>query len=51
MGGEVMTISAISGTSSPQTFTISARSVNGVVRAQTAGQDVRLYPTPVYAML
>jgi hypothetical protein len=51
MGGEVMTISGITGTSSPQTFAISARSVNGVVKAQTAGQDVRLYPAPVFAMI
>ena len=51
MGGEVMTISAITGTSSPQAFTISARSVNGAVKAHTAGEDIRLYPTPVFAML
>lgn len=40
--GEVMTVSAISGASSPQTFTLSARAVNGVVRTHLAGADVRL---------
>lgn len=45
VGGEVMTVSTISGTSSPQTFTV-ARSVNGVVKAQSSGTDVSLfYPT------
>jgi hypothetical protein len=42
VGGEVMTVSAISGTSSPQTFTISARSVNGVVKAHDAGTEVQV---------
>jgi hypothetical protein len=50
IGGEVMTVTNITGSSSPQTFTVT-RSVNGVVKAQASGQDVRLYPTPVYAML
>lgn len=40
-GGEVMTVTAISGASSPQTFTVT-RSVNGVVKAQTAGTSLRL---------
>lgn len=39
--GEVITLSAISGASSPQTFTISARSVNGVVKSQAAGAAVQ----------
>jgi hypothetical protein len=42
MGGERITLSGISGASSPQTFTASARSVNGVVKAQTADTDIRL---------
>jgi hypothetical protein len=42
IGGEVVTVSAISGASSPQTFTISARSVNGVSKSHSAGADVRL---------
>lgn len=37
VGGERITLSGISGASSPQTFTISARSVNGVVKAHSAG--------------
>lgn len=42
MGGERMTVTNITGASSPQTFTVT-RSVNGVVKAQTAGTDVRLF--------
>lgn len=41
VGGEDMTVTAISGTSSPQTFTVT-RSANGVVKAHTAGTDLRL---------
>lgn len=41
MGGEVMTVTAVSGASSPQTLTVT-RSVNGVVKSHTAGADVRL---------
>lgn len=45
MGGEVMTVTAISSTTSPQTFTVT-RSVNGVVKAHSAESDIRLaYPT------
>lgn len=40
-GGERMTVTNITGVSSPQTFTVT-RSVNGVVKSQTAGTDVRL---------
>lgn len=42
IGGELMTVSAISGASSPQTFVISARSVNGVVKAHAAGAEVHV---------
>ncbi|MFD8685376.1 hypothetical protein [Streptomyces sp. NPDC059651] len=41
LGGEQVTVTAISGATSPQTFTV-VRSVNGIVKAQTAGADVRL---------
>ncbi len=41
VGGEVMTITAISGASSPQTFTV-VRSVNGVVKSHSTGAEVRL---------
>jgi hypothetical protein len=46
VGGELMTVTAISGTSSPQTFTVT-RSVNGVVKSHTAGTEVHV-AIPVY---
>lgn len=46
VGGEVMTVTNVTGSSSPQTFTVT-RSVNGVVKAQTAGTPVHVY-TPSY---
>lgn len=42
VGGERMTVTAISGASSPQTFTVT-RAVNGVQKHHAAGTDVRLY--------
>jgi hypothetical protein len=41
VGGEVMSVTAITGTTSPQTFTVT-RSVNGVVKNQLAGESVSL---------
>lgn len=49
VGGEVMTVTAISGASSPQTFTV-VRSVNGVVKTHPTGADLRL-ANPVVAAL
>lgn len=49
MGGEVMTVTAVSGGSSPQTFTVT-RSVNGVVKAHTAGATLTLWPESIYAL-
>jgi hypothetical protein len=49
MAGEVIEVTNITGASSPQPFTIT-RSVNGVVKAQTAGTTVSLYPTPIAAL-
>lgn len=47
IGGEVMRVTAVSGSTSPQTFTVT-RSVNGVVKTHSTGADVRLaYPTYV----
>lgn len=46
VGGERMTVSAVSGSSSPQTFTVT-RSVNGVVTTHDAGTSVRV-ADPVY---
>jgi len=41
VGGEVWTVTAITGTSSPQTFTV-IRSVNKVVKSHLTGADLRL---------
>jgi hypothetical protein len=46
VAGERMTVTNITGSSSPQTFTLT-RSVNGVVKSHAAGEVVRLYD-PVY---
>lgn len=47
--GETMSITAITGTSSPQTATV-VRSVNGIVKAHTAGAVIDLYPISYYAL-
>ncbi len=49
MGGERITVTNITGTSGTQTFTIT-RSVNGVVKAHTAGEAVSLF-APCYLAL
>ncbi|WP_393057746.1 hypothetical protein [Streptomyces sp. LN549] len=49
IGGEQMTVTAISGASSPQTFTVT-RSVNGIVKSQTSGTDVRLTVPSIVAL-
>ncbi|MEU0133406.1 hypothetical protein ABZ172_05095 [Streptomyces sp. NPDC006296] len=49
VGGEEMTVTAITGTSSPQTFTV-ARSANGIVKAHSAGADLRLARPTRYAL-
>lgn len=41
IGGEVVTVTAIAGTTSPQTFTVT-RSVNGVVKAHSSGASISL---------
>jgi hypothetical protein len=43
--GEQVTISTITGSSSPQTFTISARSVNGVIVEHLAGASIKPWRT------
>jgi hypothetical protein len=48
-GGEQMTVTAVSGAAVPQTLTV-IRSVNGIVKAHTAGDDVRLAYPAVIAM-
>lgn len=42
LAGERVTVTAISGASNPQTFTVT-RSVNGIVMSHAAGTDVRLW--------
>jgi hypothetical protein len=49
VGGERMTVTNITGSSSPQTFTVT-RSVNGVSKAQSAGADVRLWFAPILSL-
>src|SRR5690606_9751393 len=49
VAGERMTVTQISGTSSPQTFTV-VRGVNGVTKDQKAGAEVRI-AEPVYIAL
>ncbi|WP_433232415.1 hypothetical protein ACQP2H_10560 [Micromonospora sp. CA-248260] len=41
VGGELMTVTAISGSTSPQTFTVT-RSVNGIIKSQSAGAAVNV---------
>jgi hypothetical protein len=49
VAGETMTVTAITGSSSPQAFTVT-RSVNGVAKAQAAGAPVAVTPSPVMAL-
>ncbi|MDQ7910265.1 hypothetical protein RB614_37805 [Phytohabitans sp. ZYX-F-186] len=46
VGGELMAVTNISGSSSPQTFTVT-RSANGVVKTHAAGAEVHVHPLPV----
>ena len=50
INGERITVTNITGTTSPQTFTVT-RSVNGVVLAHQAGEDVRLFTAPIVALI
>lgn len=49
IGTEQITVTNITGSSSPQTFTVT-RHVNGVVEIHTAGDAVRLFNTPIIAL-
>lgn len=49
VGGERMTVTNITGAASPQTFTVT-RSVNGVVKSQTSGTDVRLWQPMILSL-
>jgi hypothetical protein len=50
MGGERITVGSITGSTSPQTFSSLTRSVNGVVKAQTAGADIRLWQPMILSL-
>jgi hypothetical protein len=50
MGGEQITVTAVTGGSSPQSFTVT-RSVNGVVKSHAAGEDVRLAHPMILALV
>jgi hypothetical protein len=49
IGGEVMRVTNVTGSSSPQTFTVT-RSINGVVKTHAAGAQVRLHHPVVWAL-
>jgi hypothetical protein len=49
VGGERMTVTAVSGTSSPQTFTVT-RSVNGITKSHSSGEQVRLYKPAIVGL-
>ena len=49
VGGERMTVTRITGTSSPQTFTV-RRSVNGIAKSQAVGAAVDLFRPAIYAL-
>lgn len=50
IAGERITLSAISGAASPQSATVSARSVNGVVKAQSAGAAIDIADPDYYSL-
>lgn len=49
VGGEEMTVTAVSGAASPQTFTVT-RSVNGISKAHSAGAAVQLAQAAIVAL-
>lgn len=49
LGGETVTVTNITGSTSPQSFTV-VRSVNGVVKSQTSGTDIRLAQPSIIAL-
>jgi hypothetical protein len=49
IGGERMTVTAVTGTGAAQTFTVT-RSVNGVVKTHLTGAEVRLFKPARYAL-
>lgn len=49
MGGERITVTNVTGPSSPQTFTVT-RSVNGIAKSHAAGAAISLWEPAVYAL-
>lgn len=49
IGGELMTVTAVSGTTASQTLTVT-RSVNGVVKSHAIGATVQLVPLSYYTL-
>lgn len=49
IGGERMTVTAVTGATSPQVFTVT-RSVNGVIKTHASGAEVALYKPARYAL-
>lgn len=49
VGGEQMTVTNITGSSSPQTFTVT-RSVNGITKAHSSGDAVSIYQPTIVAL-
>jgi hypothetical protein len=49
IGGERMTVSAVTGTGAAQVFTVT-RSVNGVVKAHATGAEVALFKPAIYSL-
>jgi hypothetical protein len=50
VGGERITVQNITGSGATQTFSPVVRSVNGVVKSQTAGTDVRLWQPMILSL-
>lgn len=50
VGGERMSVGAVSGASSPQTFSTVTRSLNGIVKAHDAGTAIEITDLAVWAL-
>jgi hypothetical protein len=49
-GGVVLNVTNVTGASSPQTFTVDATPVNGIVKTVPAGSDVRLAQPSIWSL-
>ena len=50
ISGVVLNVTAISGSTSPQTFTVTQAPVNGVTKTIASGSAVHIHPIPVLAL-